>query len=191
MAIAGSMEAGVRLKRERAIADAVETHRAPVLSVIRKRIRDQVEAEDVYQEVFAEFIEAYDLGIAIETLGAWLVRVAQNKILDRFRRQKTRDEHRAAVLAEGAAREASEGPGGASRPDDEWMRRWLRGEIVNAVERLPPEQREVFVKHELEGKSFEEIAAETKVGVNTLLARKRYAVTFLRRHLRRIHDELE
>ena len=138
------------------------------------------------QDVFAEFVEAYELGQAIETLGAWLVRVAQNKILDRFRRRKTQRDYEASVLATGNTEQTS-----ASRPDHEWMRAWLRTEIVNALEMLPEEQRDVFVKHELEGKTFAEIATETGVSMNTLLSRKRYAVLFLRNQLKEIYDELE
>jgi DNA-directed RNA polymerase specialized sigma24 family protein len=85
--------------REQALTELIESHRVRLLSIIRKRIRDQVEAEDVLQDVLAEFVEAYDLGQAIEILGAWLVRVAQNKIIDRFRRRKTQDDYKAALLA--------------------------------------------------------------------------------------------
>jgi len=172
--------------REQTLTTLIGSHRARLLSIIRKRIRDQVEAEDVLQDVFAEFVEAYDLGQAIEALGGWLVRVAQNKILDRFRRQKTQSNYRASVLATADTEQMS-----ASRPDDEWMRAWLRAEIVTALEMLPEEQRDVFVKHELEGKTFAEMAAETGVSVNTLLSRKRYAVRFLRNQLKEIYDELE
>src|SRR5215469_12264799 len=86
-------------KREQALTALIESHRARLLSFIRTRIRDQVEAEDVLQDVFVEFVEAYDLGQAIEALGAWLVRVAQNKILDRFRRRRAQRNYQASVLA--------------------------------------------------------------------------------------------
>jgi len=149
-------------------------------------MQDQIEAEDVLHDVFVEFVEAYDLGHAIETAGAWLVRVAQNKIVDRFRRRKTQAEYRNAVRATG-----ERGENLPLRPDEEWMRSWLRNRIADALELLPPQQRDVFVKHELEGKTFAEIAAESGVGVNTLLSRKRYAVLFLRNQLKEIYDELE
>jgi RNA polymerase sigma factor (sigma-70 family) len=172
--------------REQALTELIESHRVRLLSIIRKRIRDQVEAEDVLQDVLAEFVEAYDLGQAIEILGAWLVRVAQNKIIDRFRRRKTQDDYKAALLAASETERTS-----ASRPDNEWMRAWLRREIIDALEMLPKEQRDVFVKHELEGKTSAEMAAETGVSVNTLLSRKRYAVRFLRNQLKEIYDEFE
>ncbi len=107
-------------KRENDLKAAVEGQRDRLLSVIRNLIRDQAEAEDVFQEVFEEYVEAYDLGQAIEALGAWLVRVARNKIFDRFRRRKTQNAYREAAFAEGKK-------GSASQPDDEeWARSLLR-----------------------------------------------------------------
>ena len=173
-------------KRQQTLAELVEKHRVRLLGIIRERMQDQIEAEDVLHDVFIEFVEAYDLGYAIETVSAWLVRVAKNKIVDRFRRRKTQAEYRNAVLATG-----ERGENLPSRPDEEWMRSWLHNRIADALELLPPQQRDVFVKHELEGKTFAEIAAESGVGVNTLLSRKRYAVLFLRNQLKEIYDELE
>lgn len=175
---------GMEQKRQQALSDAIEEHKGKLRSVIGKRVRDQMEAEDILQEVFIEFVQAYDLGNAIEVLGSWLVTVAKNKILDRFRRRKTQE-----IYAENV-KTSPEIPA-SKGPDEEWTQKWLRGEIVNAIELLPRDQREVFVKHELEGKSFEEIAAETGEKVNTLLSRKRYAVTFLREYLKEIYDGLE
>jgi len=173
-------------KRQQTLIELVEKHRVRLLGIIRERMQDQIEAEDVLHDVFIEFVEAYDLGYAIETVSAWLVRVAKNKIVDRFRRRKTQAEYRNAVLATG-----ERGENLPSRPDEEWMRSWLRNRIADALELLPPQQRDVFVKHELEGKTFAEIAAESGAGVNTLLSRKRYAVLFLRNQLKEIYDELE
>jgi len=173
-------------ERQRTLTALVEKHRVRLLAIIRERMQDQIEAEDVLHDVFVEFVEAYDLGHAIETVSAWLVRVAQNKIVDRFRRRKTQADYRAAVIDNFERDENS-----PRRPDDEWMRSWLRTRIVDALELLPPEQLDVFVKHELEGKTFAEIAAESGTGVNTLLSRKRYAVLFLRNQLKDIYDELE
>jgi len=143
-------------KRQQTLTELVEKHRVRLLGIIRERMQDQIEAEDVLHDVFIEFVEEYDLGHAIETVSAWLVRVAQNKIVDRFRRRKTQAEYRNAVLATG-----ERGENLPSRPDEEWMRSWLRNRIADALELLPPQQRDVFVKHELEGKTFAEIAAES------------------------------
>jgi RNA polymerase sigma factor (sigma-70 family) len=167
-------------KRDEALTSAVQAHGGQVLSVIRRKLQDEVEAEDVFQEVLEEFMTSYDVGLVVESVGAWLVRVAQNKVIDRFRRRKTESTYRAAKESEPV-----------ETSGDEWTSQWLREEMADALDLLPEEQRTVFVKHELEGKSFEEIAAETGTNINTLLARKRYAVLFLREHLKEIYDELE
>jgi len=171
-------------KRNQALSAAVNDHQGQLRAVIGRKIRDQIEAEDVLQDVFAEFLVAYDLGQAFETLAGWLVRVAQNKVLDRFRRQKTRTEFEKLVIETGEVSELD-------TPDDEYERAILQEEILNAIDLLPIEQRDVFVRHELEGQNFEEIAKATGVSVNTLLSRKRYAVLFLREHLKEIYDEFE
>ena len=167
-------------QRKQILAGINLEERGRLLAFIRKMTRDEVEADDVFQDVFAEFIEAYDLGVTIETVGAWLISVARNKILDRFRRRKSREQY--------AKERGSDEPEAAD--PNEWMRNWLRIEIIEAIENLPPEQKEVFVLHELEGKSFEEISRETGVNMNTLLSRKRYAVQNLREYLKEIYDEL-
>jgi RNA polymerase sigma factor (sigma-70 family) len=161
----------------------MESQRGQLLSGIKRLVRDNAEAEDVLQDVFAEFVETYDLGLAFETVGGWLARVARNKVLDRFRRKKTQDEYR--LLIQSAADQKL-----ASDPEEERTREFLRTQITAALETLPPEQREVFVQHELEGKSFEEISAITGISVNTLLSRKRYAVLALRNYLKEVYDEL-
>jgi RNA polymerase sigma factor (sigma-70 family) len=165
--------------RDQALAEAVETHKKGLLSVIRARVRDQGEAEDVLQDVFEEYIEAYDLETAIESIGAWLYRVARNKIVDRFRRRKTESNFR------------EKNPAQEGADDTGFLQRFLQEEILAAIELLAPEQREVFVMHELEGKSFQEISGITGVSTNTLLSRKHYAIGFLRKQLKETYDELE
>lgn len=151
-------------------------------SFIRKRTDSEPEADDVLQDVYETYLEATDLGLAIESAGAWLTTVAKNKILDRFRKKKSEQNYEDAQDYE---EQFSAGP------EDEWTASWIRTALVAAIEELPPEQSEVFVLHELEGKSFEEISAQTGVNINTLLARKRYAILFLREKLKEIYDELE
>lgn len=170
------------LKSDPALLITVESQRGRILAFIRRMMRDQAEAEDVLQEVLTEYVEAQGLGAVIESAGAWLVRVARNKVLDRFRKRETQAAHRRALESESEE---------AVSPGNEWMRDWMRAEIVEAIGGLPPEQREVFVRHELEGESFEKIAANTGVSVNTLLSRKRYAVLALRKYLKEVYDELE
>lgn len=176
------------ITREQALSSAVEDHGEKLFSIIAKRLRDQAEAQDVFQEVFEEYAESYDLGTAIDSLGAWLVRVAQNKIVDRFRRRRTENEHRKATLEDEEMTELVASP---ASPEEERVRSWLREEILDALETLPEEQFEVFVMHELEGKSFEEISRETGVGINTLLSRKRYAIQSLRDQLKEVYDEFD
>ncbi len=178
----------VTLADTRIHVDATQAakERPKLLSIIQRRLRDRVESEDVAQDVFVELLQADDVGYAIERLGAWLVRVAQNKVLDRIRRRKTQETHSAEAERMEAARQDE-----VPQPDGEWSRARLREEIVEALSLLPPDQREVFVMHELEGKSFEEIAQATGVKLNTLLARKRSAVLSLREQLKEVYDELD
>jgi len=150
-----------------------EAERGRLLAFIRSALRDRDEAEDVLQDVFEEYAQVYDEGI--DSLGAWLIRVARNKIIDRFRRKKTRAEYESQV-----PRDAT------TEPDD---RGYLREALIEAIDELPQEQRDVFIWNEIEGKTFEEIAAATGTSINTLLARKRYAIKFLRDYLKEIHDE--
>lgn len=181
------MKTSPAITREQALSNAVEDHGEKLFSIIARRLRDHAEAQDVFQEVFEEYAETYDLGTAIDSLGAWLVRVAQNKIVDRFRRRKTENDHREATHEGDEATAIAASP---ASPEEEHVRSWLRDEILDALEALPEEQFEVFVMHELEGKSFEEISRETGVGINTLLSRKRYAIQSLRDHLKEVYDEL-
>lgn len=165
---------------DRTLTESVEAHRGRLSSLIRSMVRDDDEADDILQDVFEEFVEAYQLGSAIETIGGWLARVARNKVIDRFRRKKVHREYE--FLVQSHSQPPTTGAP-LSQP--------LLQTIGEALERLSPEQRDVFVKHELEGKSFEEIAAETGVALNTLLSRKRYAVRALRGYLKEVYDELE
>jgi RNA polymerase sigma factor (sigma-70 family) len=172
--------------REEALTNAVKTHEKSLLSLIRGKVQDKVEAEDIVQEVFEEFLEAYELNTVIGSLGSWLYAVARNKIVDRFRRKKTESSYREKNPVSADAEKDL-----LVRPDTAWMSKFLQAEILTAIELLPEEQRVVFVQHELEGKSFLEIAAQTGASVNTLISRKRYALTFLRKHLKETYDELE
>lgn len=171
-------------QREQILTETMELHSGKLLAVIRKMVRNQVEAEDILQDVFTEYIETYDLSVAIETLGAWLVQTAKNKTIDRFRRKKTQKNY---VEMVDTSIEALD----SNTPEDEMKRAWLRHEIDAALKLMPQSQREVFIQHELEGKSFEEIAHVTGESVSTLLSRKRYAVLFLKNQLKEIYDELE
>jgi RNA polymerase sigma factor (sigma-70 family) len=166
-------------ERDKRLREVIEIQRPRLTSVIRRLVRDQFEAEDVAQEVFEELVNEYDLGVTIEKVSAWLVTVAKHKIFDRFRKKRTSQAYRESLQHQ----TPESGTDAATRAS-------LRQAIADALELLPPEQRDVFVKHELEGKSFKEIAAETHTPMGTLLARKKYAVDFLRDYLKEIYDDL-
>ena len=169
------------------ISKEVMRERTRLGNFIRKRIADPSEAEDILQDVFHEFVEAYRLPEPIEQVGAWLFRVARNRIIDRFRKKK---ELPLSNLYDGDDEYwLDELLPPVDGPEAAYTREVLLQELQDALNELPKEQRDVFVAHELQGRSFEEIAAESNVKLNTLLARKRYAVLHLRKRLQTIYDE--
>jgi RNA polymerase sigma factor (sigma-70 family) len=178
-------------EQDQRITETVRRERTRLRNFIRRRVRDEGDAEDILQDVFSEFVEAYRLMKPIEQAGAWLFRVARNRIIDRFRRKRPEvlasdlqatNENEPLMLEE-----LLPSPDGG--PEAAYARALLMEEIESALDELPEEQLEVFLAHELEGRSFKEIAAETGVSVNTLLSRKRYAVLHLRKRLEAIHKE--
>lgn len=183
------------------ITDTVLRERTRLRNFIRTRVPDPSEAEDIMQDVFYELVEACRLPEPIEQVGAWLFRVARNRIVDRFRKKKE------VALADVGSSGGSNAGNYAedSSDDDGWLeqmlpdtdagpeaayaRSLLLAELQDALEELSPEQRDVFIAHELERRSFKELAAENGVSINTLLARKRYAVQHLRTRLQTLYDE--
>jgi RNA polymerase sigma factor (sigma-70 family) len=186
--VAGTMT----LEQNRRLSDAMNRERSRLASFIRRRVPDARDAEDLLQDVFCELVEAYRLMQPIEQLSAWLFRVARNRIADLFRRRRTSAAPPMAV-AEGDTdpEERWEDllPSPAAGPEASLARAVLVEEIEAALLELPEEQRAVFVAHEIEGRSFREMSAALGVGVNTLLARKHYAVRFLRRRLDAIYRD--
>jgi len=178
-------------QQDRRISAAVEDQGARLRNFIRKRVADEADAEDILQDVFYEFVQAYRLMKPIEQAGAWLFRVARNRIIDLYRKRKNdplRDEP--AVAENGELLKLEDLlPSPDAGPEASFARNLLLVEIDDALEELPDEQREVFIAHELEGRSFKELAAETGLSVNTLLSRKHYAVLHLRRRLQTIYAE--
>jgi RNA polymerase sigma factor (sigma-70 family) len=159
--------------------EVVARERSRLGNFIRGQVRDAAEAEDILQDVWLEFYAATD---AIEQAGAWLFRVAKNRIVDRAR--KKREEPLPAAEGEdGRSWLEHNLPDPAAGPDAAYARSVLLGSIQAALQTLPPEQRDVFVAHEIEGLSFADMAAQWRVPQNTLLARKRYAVLALRAQL--------
>jgi RNA polymerase sigma factor (sigma-70 family) len=178
-------------QHDRELSATVRRERGRLLAYIRRWIADATEAEDILQEALYELVLAYRMLQPIEQAGAWLARVARNRIIDRFRRggrigavggHADADDAAAGGLAE-LLPAADDGPEAAA------MRELLLAEIETALAELPAEQREVFVAQELDGVSFRELAQRTGVSINTLLSRKRYAVRFLRARLQAAWDE--
>ena len=177
-------------EQDRFIAEAFERDESRLRGFIRKRVLDTSDAEDVLQDVFYELIQAYRMMKPAEQMTAWLFRVARNRITDLFRRQKAVSLNDA--VGEGEEAQVFEDllPSPEAGPDAVYARNVLLDELEEALEELPANQREVFVAHEILGRSFKELSEETGTSVNTLLSRKRYAVLALRERLQEIHEEL-
>ena len=173
------------------ISRAVEKESARLRNFIRRYVSDPADVEDVLQDVFYELVEAYRMMKPVEQVAAWLFRVARNRITDLFRKKRPESLGGAAIADEDGERRWLEDllPSPEAGPEALYARSLLLDEIESAVDELPEEQREVFVAHELEGRSFKELAAASGVGVNTLLSRKRYAVRHLRERLQSVYDE--
>jgi RNA polymerase sigma factor (sigma-70 family) len=178
-------------EQDQRIAQAIEQDRPRLRSFIRRRVADPRDAEDILQEVFYELVEANHLLMPIEHVTAWLFRVARNRITDLFRKKKPQNFSDVAARDEDGELRLFEDvlPSPDAGPEAEYFRQMLLEEIELALDELPEEQREVFIAHEIEGRSFKQLAAETGVKLNTLLARKRYAVLHLRKRLQGIYDE--
>jgi RNA polymerase sigma factor (sigma-70 family) len=177
---------------EQRTSDVVRREQSRLGNFIRRRVPDPRDAEDILQDVFCELVEANRLLMPIEHVTGWLFRVARNRIIDLFRKKRPERFSDAAIAADGDELLRLEDllPSPDAAPEALYARGVLLDELELAVDELPEEQREVFVAHELEGRSFKELAAETGVSINTLLSRKRYAVLRLRERLQSIHDEL-
>ena len=180
------------LEQDQRISDVVTREHSRLRNFIRRRVPDPRDAEDILQDVFYELVEANRLLMPIEHVTGWLFRVARNRITDLFRKKKAERFSETAAAAEDDDLLQFENllPSTDAGPEALYARQVLLDELAVAVGELPPEQREVFVAHELEGRSFKEMAAEKSVSVNTLLSRKRYAVLHLRTRLQSIYDEL-
>jgi RNA polymerase sigma factor (sigma-70 family) len=173
------------------ISAAVQQEQARLRAFIRRRVPDQGDAEDILQDVFYELVQAYRLLQPIEQVGAWLFRVARNRITDRFRKKQSvsfSDVHATSEDDEPLSLEDLL-PSPDAGPEAAYARSLLLDELEDALNELSDEQRQVFVAHEIEGLSFKQIAAETGVNLNTLLSRKRYAVLYLRQRLEEIYYE--
>ena len=179
------------LEQDQRISEVVKREQFRLRNFIRRRVPDPRDAEDILQDVFCELVEANRLLMPIEHIAGWLFRVARNRITDLFRKKKPDSLSDTAITDENDELLQLEDllPSPEAGPEALYARNVLLDELELAIDELPEEQREVFVAHELEGRSFKDMAAETGVGVNTLLSRKRYAVLHLRERLQGIYDE--
>jgi RNA polymerase sigma factor (sigma-70 family) len=178
--------------RDQRISDVVKQEQARLRNFIRRRVSDPSEAEDVLQDVFYRLVEANEWLMPIEHVTGWLFRVARNRITDLFRKKQPKNFSDLAVAQEEDDELLSFEdllPSPDAGPESVFARSLLLDQLESALDELPGEQRDVFVAHELKGRSFKDLAAETGVSVNTLLARKRYAVLHLRKQLQRVYDE--
>jgi RNA polymerase sigma factor (sigma-70 family) len=180
-----------RAAQNRRIAEVIDRESRRLFHFIRKRVDDEGDAEDILQDVFYELTEAYRLMQPIEQVGAWLYRVARNRIVDRFRKRRPEagGEIPRNASEEDALRLEDLLPSPDAGPEALYARSVLLEELDAALEELPDEQRAVFVAHEIDGRSFRQLAEETGLSVNTLLSRKRYAVLRLHRRLQAIYEE--
>lgn len=171
------------------IADVVSREQSRLRRFIQRRVDDPRDAEDILQDVFYRFVEANRLLMPIEHVTGWLYRVARNRIADLFRARRP-----LAVDDPSGDDEATLDldawlPSPDGGPDALFERRVLLDALEAAIAELPPVQRDVFVAHEIEGRSFAQMSEDTGVGVNTLLSRKRYAVLRLRDRLQAVYDD--
>jgi RNA polymerase sigma factor (sigma-70 family) len=178
-------------EQDQRISETILREQVRLRNFIRGRVADRSDAEDILQDVFYELVEAYRLMKPIEQVGAWLFRVARNRITDLFRKRKPEALQELQTSSIDGELFTFEDllPSSDGGPEAAYARTVLLEELDEALDELPDEQREVFIAHEIEGRSFKELAAESGLGVNTLLSRKHYAVIHLRERLRSIYDE--
>jgi RNA polymerase sigma factor (sigma-70 family) len=178
-------------EQDQRIAEAISRDEPRLRNFIRRRVADPGDAEDILQDVFYELVEAYRMMKPVEQVTAWLFRVARNRITDLFRKRKREARSEPTAQAEDgeALRWEDLLPSSDAGPEAAHVRSVLLEELDHALDELPEEQREVFIAHEFMGYSFKELAAQSGVGVNTLLSRKHYAVRHLRERLQAIYDE--
>ena len=179
-------------EQDRQISEAVEREQPRLRNFIRRRVADDNDVEDILQDVFYELVEAYRGTHPVELASAWFYRVARNRIIDLFRKKKPESLNETISGEEGEDLHFEDLlPSLDAGPDAVYARTVLLEQLDDALDELPDEQREVFIAHEIEGRSFKELAEETGLSINTLLSRKRYAVLYLRERLQDIYDELK
>jgi len=186
-----AMSVAAMIEQDHQISQVIAEERSRLRNFIRKRVPNEADVEDLVQEVFYELVQAHRLLMPIDYVTGWLFRVARNRITDLVRKKRPENFTDAAVENEDGELQRIEDliPSGDAGPEALYLRGLLLDELEDALAELPPEQREVFIAHEIEGRSFNVLSAETGLNLSTLLSRKRYAVLHLRRRLQAIHNE--
>ncbi|WP_326990333.1 RNA polymerase sigma factor [Chitinophaga sp. 212800010-3] len=180
------------IEQNERIQATVKQERKRLLHFIRQRVSNTSDAEDILQDVFYQFTEYLKLGSQIDSITGWLFAVTRNKITDWFRKKKESPfaDHTREIEGEEVLFLPELLSDKNLEADTPLVKKIMYEAIMEAIDELPPDQRQVFLQHEVEGKSFKEISEETGVGVNTLLSRKRYAVLYLRDRLTELYQEL-
>src|SRR5689334_22212473 len=166
-----------------------------LLSFIRNRVSSVEEAEDILQDVFYQFIAGFESIESLDRVTSWLFSVARNKIIDRYRRDAARPQrtdfgNHAGMEDDMPITLEEILPDLGNTPEDSYLREAIWEAIMEALDELPAEQREIFILNEIEERSFREIAEQTGVSINTLLSRKRYAILALRKRLQRLYNDI-
>jgi RNA polymerase sigma factor (sigma-70 family) len=177
------------VEQDQRISDVVKRERSRLLNFIRRSVPDPEDAEDILQDVFYRLVEANRLLMPIEQITGWLFRVARNRITDLFRKKEPENFSDLADEDDDGLHFEDLLPSPDAGPEALYARKLLLEELRLALDELPKEQREVFIAHEFEGRTFKELSESTGVSVNTLLSRKRYAVLHLRQRLQLVYDE--
>ena len=166
-----------------------------LLGFIRNRVSSLEEAEDILQDVFYQFVAGYDTIESLDRVTSWLFSVARNKIIDRYRRDASRPKRTDFGIQTGTDDDAPLTlqdilPDLGNTPEDSYLRDVIWEAIMDAVDELPAEQRQIFILNEIQERGFREISEETGVSINTLLSRKRYAILSLRKKLQRLYNDI-
>ncbi len=180
-------------QQTRIIEQAVKKERTKLFRFIRNRVSNEEDARDILQDVYYQLASNHGIVESIENMASWLYRVARNRIIDLYRKRKTESIDTSSFDEDEEDGYFSQLAGistlNSDNPDEIYERQLVWETMYEALNELPEEQREVFILHELENKSFNEISEMTGVQLNTLLSRKRYAVVHLRERLQHLYNE--
>jgi len=179
------------LSEQKQIGDTFSKEQHRLLGFIKRRVSNNYEAEDILQDVFYQLTVGFSELRTLENITSWLYKVAGNKIIDRFRKKKPDNFSAMNSTGEESLLNLEDIlPSIENNPEEDLFQELIWEEIQKALDEMPKEQKEVFVKHEFEDISFKEMSALTGETVNTLLSRKRYAILFLREKLKPLYNLL-